>query len=387
MAHLPILKDAYLDFSEKEILGFGLMSDLPEVPFTGKVADMSGKSVMPAYIDCHTHLVFAATRAEEFEDRIKGLSYQEIAERGGGILNSARKLGEMSEDELFRDAFIRLDKLIRSGTSAIEIKSGYGLDLENELKMLRVIRRLRETFPITVRSTFLGAHAYPKTYADRKADYIDLIVDDMMPKVVDEQLADYVDVFCEKGYFELEATAKILEAANRLGLKARLHVNQFNSIGGIQLADRMHALSVEHLEVLTDDDMKTLESGSLLPVALPACSFFLKIPYTPGRQLIDNQMPLVLASDFNPGSSPTGNMSFVFSLACIHMNLLPAEAFNALTINAAHALEIQDREGSIDVGKKSNFMVVHHLNSLAEIPYHFAENRIDEVWINGLPYS
>jgi imidazolonepropionase len=373
MAALGEIDHAYLEYENGLIRSFGSMTEVSEERKDD--VDARGQLVAPAFVDCHTHLVFASGREEEFVDRIKGLSYEEIAHRGGGILNSSRKLGLMSEDELYDQATERLEKIMASGTGAIEIKSGYGLDLQNELKMLKVIRRLKDSFKIPIKSTFLGAHAYPERFSHNHEGYIKEIIDVMLPRVAGEGLADYLDVFCEKGYFGLKETQAILEKGNALGLKSRIHVNQFNSFGGVQVAAKCGALSVEHLEVLGDGDIDTIVESNMLPVALPACSFFLGIPYTPVRDLLNAGLPLVLASDFNPGSSPIYNLSFVLSLACIRQKLLPEEAFNALTINAAHALELENEVGSIAIGKKAhvNFF---DAKSLAEIPYYAAGNLI-----------
>lgn len=386
LSQLKCIQNAYLEMEDDLISGYGPMSALSEDVQVNTV-DADGALVIPGFIDCHTHLVFAANREGEFVDRIKGLSYQEIAERGGGILNSAARLAEMSEDELFEDARKRLESLIRMGTCAIEIKSGYGLTLESEIKMLRVIRRLKEIAPIPVKATFLGAHAFPKQYAGNKEGYVEEIINKMLPAVAEDHLADYVDAFCEDGYFDVDQTERIVEAAAKFGMPARLHVNQFTSLGAVEMAIKQKAISVEHLEVMTDHDVELLSTGKLIAVALPACSFFLQIPYTPARRIINAGAPLVLASDFNPGSSPTGNLSFVWSLACIYMKMLPEEALNALTINAANALNIQNEAGSIAVGKKANFIISHEARSINEFPYRFGENLINEVYVNGKPFK
>lgn len=385
LAVVEHIEDAFLEMENGRITGFGPMSDAQSGE--GETTDVEGGIVYPGYVDCHTHLVFAQNRDQEFVDRIKGLSYQEIANRGGGILNSAATLAEMSEDELYDSAWMRLQHLIQLGTTAIEVKSGYGLTLEAELKMLRVIKRLKETASIPVKSTFLGAHAFPKEYAGKKDEYVDYIINTMLPEVAKENLADYVDAFCEDGYFDVSQTERIVKAAAQYGIKARLHVNQFTSSGAVEMSAKNKVLSVEHLEVMTDDDVRVLSESNMFGVALPACSFFLQIPYTPARRLIEANVPFVLASDFNPGSSPTGNLSFVMSLACIYMKLLPEEALNALTINAANALEIADEVGSIAIGKRANVVVSKSVKSLNAIPYHFAENRIDEVYVNGAPFT
>ncbi|MFT5723388.1 MAG: imidazolonepropionase [Bacteroidia bacterium] len=385
LAKVETISDAFIDFKDGNIHGFGSMGELPNTE-PEATYDVEGGIVYPSYIDCHTHLVFAQNREEEFVDRIKGLTYQEIAKRGGGILNSVEKLRSMSEDQLYSDASERLHKLIKLGTGAIEIKSGYGLNEAGELKMLRVIKRLCESSPIPIKATFLGAHAFPTEYATDHDAYVDTLIDTVLPEVARQGLADYVDAFCEDGYFSVDQTKRIVEAGLKHGLRARLHVNQFKSFGAIEMAANNQAISVEHLEEMTELDVQILAKSDMFGVALPACSFFLKIPYTPARKLIDAQIPFVLASDFNPGSSPTGNLNFVMSLACIHMQMLPDEALNALTINAANALEVQGEVGSIAIGKRANVIVCKSLSSINAIPYQFGENLIDDVFVNGEVY-
>jgi imidazolonepropionase len=327
--------------------------------------------------------VFAASRADEFEDRLNGLSYEEIANRGGGILNSAKKLASMSDKELFNAAFERLNAMMNAGTVAVEIKSGYGLDEENELKMLRVIRRLKDEHPIEIKSTFLALHAIPIEYKNRVDEFVDLMVREVLPKVAAEGLADFVDAFCEEGYFSVAQMNQLIEAAQVLGIPAKVHVNQFNIIGGVEAAVARKARSVDHLEELNEKDVEVLIGGNTMPVALPACSFFLRIPYTPARKIIDAGLPLALATDFNPGSSPSGNMNFVNSLACIQQRLLPNEVINASTINGAYAMDVQDVLGSIVVGKKASVIVTKALNSITELFYYFGENNIDQVIVEG----
>ena len=334
MSILPTIKNAFLLIEDDFIKDFGTMDSFEET-IVDKVIDVKGKSILPTWCDSHTHLVFADTREEEFVDRINGLTYEEIAEKGGGILNSANKLENKSEDELYKDASNRLKELIKIGTGAIEVKSGYGLTVENELKMLRVIKRLKENFSIPVKATFLGAHAIPTKFKENIGTYISLIIDEMLPKVANENLADYIDVFCEKGYFTTKETDQILKAGKKHGLIPKVHVNQFNSIGGINISIKNDALSVDHLEVLTDQDLNDLKNSETIPVSLPSCSFFLGIPYTDARKIIDSGLPLALASDYNPGSTPSGNMNFVVSLASIKMKMTPEEAINAATINGA----------------------------------------------------
>jgi imidazolonepropionase len=382
MSELPCLDNAFLSIEDETITNFGLMKDF-DINSEGQQIDVTGKMILPTWIDSHTHLVYAGTREGEFKDRIKGLSYQDIAEKGGGILNSAEKVSEASEEQLFEEAKQRLHRLIDLGTGAIEIKSGYGLSHEAEIKMLKVINRIKNYSPIPVKITYLAAHALPEAYKTNKRAYIDSVTKKTLPFVAENQLADYVDVFCEKGYFDLKDTEDILKASTSLGLKAKIHVNQFNAFGGVELATKYKALSVDHLEELTDEDIKALKQSETIPVALPGCSFFLSIPYTPGRRLIDHNLALTLASDYNPGSSPSGNMNFVVALACIKMNLLPEEALNAATINAASALELSELLGSITKGKRANFIITQPIPSYTFIPYSFGENHIEEVWING----
>ena len=382
MSILPIIKNAFLIIKDNVIVDFGSMNTLG-IKKSDKVVDLTGKLVLPTWCDSHTHLVFADTREEEFVNRIKGLTYQEIAEKGGGILNSSKKLQNKPEKELFEDATIRLKELIKNGTGAIEIKSGYGLTLESELKILRVIKKLKENFSLPIKATFLGAHAIPNKYKEKRAEYIQLIIDKMIPEIAKEKLADYIDVFCEKGYFTTTETNQILKAGRKYGLIPKIHVNQFNSIGGVKVGVKNNALSVDHLEVLTDEDLSILSKSDTMPVALPSCSFFLGIPYTNARKLIDTNVPMAIASDYNPGSSPSGNMNFVVSLACIKMRMTPEEAINAATINAAYALNLSNKIGSISKGKVANFIITKHIKSYSSIPYAFADNYIEKVYLEG----
>lgn len=382
MGILPIIKNAFLLIEDDLIIDFGSMNRV-SIKDADKVVDLTDKLVLPTWCDSHTHLVFADTREEEFVNRIKGLTYQEIAEKGGGILNSAKKLQDKSEDLLYNDAVIRIKEIIKSGTGALEIKSGYGLTLDSELKILRVIKKLKENFSIPIKATFLGAHAIPNEYKEKRAEYIQLIIDKMIPKIAKEKLADYIDVFCEKGYFTTTETDLILKAGIKYGLIPKIHVNQFNSIGGVKVGVDNNALSVDHLEVLTDEDLNILSKSDTMPVALPSCSFFLGIPYTNGRKIIDSNIPLAIASDYNPGSSPSGNMNFVVSLACIKMKMTPEEAINAATINAAYALNLSDKVGSISRGKMANFIITKLIKSYSFIPYAFADNCIGKVYLNG----
>ncbi len=381
MSVLPMVENAFLIIEDDLIAGFGPMPVCPEN--ADAFIDASNRFVLPAWCDSHTHIVYAGNREQEFVDRINGLTYEEIANRGGGILNSAKKLSETSEDELYRQSKRRLDEVMRLGSGAVEIKSGYGLTLESELKMLRVIRRLKETHPAEIKATFLAAHAFPAEYKSNPDAYVDLIINEMLPVVGTENLADYIDVFCEKGYFSVEQTERIITAGSKYGLPAKIHVNQFNIIGGVEAGVKNNALSVDHLEVLDDADIALLKNSSTMPVALPSCSFFLGIPYTPARAMISAGLPLALATDFNPGSSPSGNMNFVVSLACIKMKMTPEEAINAATINAAYAMGLSRSHGSITVGKKANLIMTAELNSYNEIPYSFGSNPIGRVYIAG----
>ncbi|HRP61500.1 MAG TPA: imidazolonepropionase, partial [Vicingus sp.] len=347
------------------------------------VIDATGKMVFPTWCDSHTHLVFAASREEEFVDRIKGLTYQEIAAKGGGILNSAKKLQTKTEEELYQDALKRIHEIQQMGTGAVEIKSGYGLSVDAELKMLRVIKKLKQTTEIAIKATFLGAHAIPTEYKENRTAYIDLIINEMLPKIKDEQLADYIDVFCETNYYTTEETDRILTAGAKYGLTPKIHVNQFTSIGGIQVGIKHNARSVDHLEVMTDNDISDLSKSGVMPTLLPSCSFFLGIPYAPTRNLINKGLPIALATDFNPGSTPSGNMNFVLSLACIHYKLTPEEAINAATINAAYAMGLENTHGSITIGKKATIFITKEVPNIAFLPYYFGSNQIEQVIING----
>jgi imidazolonepropionase len=316
-------------------------------------------------------------------DRINGLSYEEIANRGGGILNSAKKLNKTSEEEIYNQSKKRLEEVISQGTGAVEIKSGYGLTIEGELKMLRVIKKLAQNYPITIKSTFLGAHAFPKEYKENHSGYIDLIIDEMLPKIAEEKLADFIDAFLETGYFSVEETERIMEAGKKYGLISKIHVNQFTAINGIEACVKYDALSVDHLEIVTDEDIEALKNSKTIAVALPSCSYFISIPYTPARKILNAGLPLALASDFNPGTTPSGNMNFVVATACIKMKMTPEEAINAATINGAYAMDISKTHGSISKGKKANLIITKPLNSFYEIPYCFGSNLIESVILNG----
>lgn len=381
MAQLPCISNAYLLCENDRIAAFGSMDQCPER--ADEELDAEGGMVFPSWCDSHTHIVFAAPREEEFVDRIRGLSYEEIAARGGGILNSARKLQACSEDELFESAYLRLLEVIGTGTGALEIKSGYGLSLESELKMLRVIRRLKTVSPIPVKATFLGAHAIPSEYKSRREDYIRLLVDEMLPKVAAEGLADYCDVFCDRGFYTVEETDYILKSAAQYGLKAKIHANELDYSGGVQVGVANQAISVDHLEYTGPAEIEALLSGNTLPTLLPGCAFFLGIPFGPARELIDAGLPVVLASDYNPGSSPSGNMPFVVSLACIKMRMLPEEAIVAATLNGACAMELANDYGSIAVGKKANVFITRPMPSVAYLPYAFGTPLIEQRILNG----
>ncbi len=381
MLYLPILENAYLAIEDNVIVAYGAMNEWEGITDwrNVEVIDAEGKYVLPAFCDSHTHIVFAKSREEEFVDRIKGLTYEEIALKGGGILNSARRLAEKSEDELFEEALIRVKKVMATGTGAIEIKSGYGLSVEAELKMLRVIKRLKEALPIAVKATFLGAHAFPTEFKENHRGYIDLIINEMLPKIEEEKLADYIDVFCERNYFSLEEMEEILIAGKRHGLIPKVHVNQFSVMGGIAKAIELGALSVDHLEEISDEDIDAIKHSECMPTLLPSCSHFISIPFGNARKLIEAGLPIALASDYNPGTTPTGNLQVVFSLACIKMKLTPEEAINALTLNAAYAMGINNTHGSISLGKSGNVIITNEIPSLAYIPYAFGENHIERL--------
>jgi len=379
---LPTIQNAYLLIEDDLIADFGSMDDADGIS-AKEILDATGKIVLPAWCDSHTHIVYAGNREQEFVDRINGLSYEEIASKGGGILNSAEKLQNTSEDDLYEQSVARIKNVMKLGTGAIEIKSGYGLTVESELKMLRVIQRIKKNFPVEIRTTFLGAHALPKKFQNNKTGYIDLIIDEMLPRIAKENLADYIDVFCEKGYFSLEDTERILDAGKQYNLIPKIHVNQFNAFGGVGLGVKYNALSVDHLEELNPEDIQALSGSKTMPVALPGCSYFLSIPYTPARDLIDAGLPLVLASDYNPGSSPSGNMNFVVSTACIKMRMTPEEAINAATLNGAYAMGIEGHCGSITKGKKANLIITKEVPSYNYLPYAFGDDHIDKVLIKG----
>ncbi|MEP6677396.1 MAG: imidazolonepropionase [Ferruginibacter sp.] len=385
LAGLSSIENAFLLIDHGIIAEYGYMYELdlkvPQLP--NDIIDATGQTILPCWCDSHTHIVFARSREEEFIDKIKGMSYAEIAAKGGGILNSARRLNEATEDELFNDAWKRLEEMSRLGTGAVEIKSGYGLTVEAELKMLRVIKRLKQTSRLDIKATFLGAHTYPMDYKDNHQGYIDLIIDAMLPAIADEKLADYIDVFCENGFFSPEEMETICKAGMSYGLKPKLHINQLNSIGGIRTAINLNAVSVDHLETMTGEDIQLLSASDVIGTLLPSAAFFLRMPFQPARKLIDSNCAIALATDYNPGSSPSGNMNFVIALACIQMKMLPEEAINAATINGAYAMELQDSVGSITIGKKANLIFTKAIPSLAYLPYSFGTNLIADVMIGG----
>lgn len=384
LSNLPVIPNAYL------IIEDGIISAYGETDWSEKtdqdfdtVIDATGQFVLPTWCDSHTHLVFAASREEEFVDKIHGKTYAEIAARGGGILNSAQKIAAASERELLQSARYRLQELIQLGTGAIEIKSGYGLTVEGELKMLRVIKQLKDISPIPIKATFLGAHTYPPLYKENHQGYIDSILNEMLPIIAHEKLADYIDVFCETGFFSPEETATICQAGIQYGLKPKIHANQLNLSGGTQVGVRLGAISVDHLETMDEEAIQTLAASNTIGTLLPTAAFFLRMPFQPARKLIDAGCAIALASDFNPGSSPSGNMNLVVAMSCIQMKMLPEEAINAATINGAYAMELQDELGSITVGKKANLIFTKPIPSLAYLPYAFGSNLIDRVMIGG----
>lgn len=382
MKYLPILEDAYLLIEHDTIVEYGSMADCYDME-AETVIDATGKLVLPTWCDSHTHLVYAGDRSQEFVDRINGLSYEEIANRGGGILNSAKQLQDITEDELYEVSAKRLTEVIKLGTGAIEIKSGYGLTKASERKMLKVIQRLKKDFPVKVKPTLLAAHAIPEEFKNNKAAYVDLVVNEIIPEIAKDKLAEYIDVFCEDGYFDLEDTERILKAGKAHRLIPKIHVNQFNAFGGVGLGVKYNALSVDHLEELNPEDIEALKGSKTIPVALPLCSYFLGIPYTDGRSLIKAGIPLAIATDFNPGSSPSGNMNQVVSAACIKMMLTPEEAINAATINGAYAIGVSNLYGSICRGKKANIIITKEVPGYHHLPYAFGDNHIEQVIING----
>lgn len=388
MAQLETIANAFLYVEDGRIHSYGAMSDLPKcnLPSDVQQIDAKGGSVLPSWCDSHTHIVFAGSREQEFVDKIRGLSYAEIAKRGGGILNSADKLHDMSEDELYQQAMRRVDEVIRKGTGCIEIKSGYGLNTADELKMLRVIKRIKETTSLKVVATFLGAHAVSREYAGRQSEYVDLVIREMLPAVAKENLAEYIDVFCDTGFFTPEETARILETGAKYGMRGKIHADELASSGGVEVGVRHNALSVDHLESMTAETIETLRGSETMPTALPGTSFFLNMPFALGRKVIDEGLPLAVASDYNPGSTPSGDMKFVISLACIKMRLLPAEAINAGTMNSAYAMGLSKDYGSITKGKVANFYITKPITSVDFIPYAYTTPIVDRIFLRGEEY-
>jgi len=389
MALLPILENAWLLLEDGLIKDFGPMSTCPSSVENDQQKSLSaeGKYVFPSWCDSHTHIVFAASREEEFVMKIEGKGYEEIAAAGGGILNSANKLAKASEDELFESACTRVVDMLKQGTGAIEIKSGYGLTFESELKMLRVIKRLKSKFPIPIKATLLAAHTYPQAYKNNHQGYIDLIINEMLPAVAEEKLADYIDVFCERGFFSVEETDQILSAANRFGLKPKIHANQLSISGGVQIGVKHGAISVDHLEETDDEVLNSLANSATIATLLPSCSFYLNIPFANARGLMRHHAAVALATDYNPGSTPSGNMNFVVSLACIKLKMMPEEAINAATLNGAAAMQISGDMGSIAIGKIANLFISRTMPSIAYLPYSFGQSQIETVILNGEVYN
>lgn len=381
MSELPVLGDAYLALEDGRIKAFGPMHELPSTMKAKETLMATGRFVFPGFVDSHTHLVFAAFREEEFVMKLKGMTYAEIAARGGGILNSASRLRAMSEEELFQRSLARASEILSTGTTAVEIKSGYGLTTEDELKMLRVARRIGRETPLTVKTTFLGAHAVPKEHS--KASYLRLVIEEMIPAVAAEKLADYIDVFCEEGFFSVEDTLQVVEAGKKHGMRPRIHANQLHRSGGVQAGVKSGAISVDHLENIGEEEIEVLKGTATMPTALPGAAFFLNLPMPPARQMIAAGLPLAIASDYNPGSSPSGNMPLMISLACIRMRLTPEEAVNAATINTAYALDLLDQHGSITVGKRANVFITKPIPSIAYVPYAYGASLVDTVLVNG----
>lgn len=391
MARLGILENAYLLVEEDKIAGFGKMEDLNrEAVYAGgdivKEIDATGRLVMPSYCDSHTHLVYAGSREIEYIDKIRGLSYEEIAKRGGGILNSCERIRKASEEELFDAAYDRIQEIASFGTGAVEIKSGYGLDTESELKMLRVIRRLKAETPLLIKSTFLGAHAVPLEYKGRQTEYVDLIINEMIPMVAAEELADYIDVFCDKGFFTVEDTDRMLNAGMKYGLRAKIHANELDYSGGVQVGVKYNAISVDHLECMGEEEIACLLESETMPTVLPGAAFFLNMPYSPVRKMIQAGLPVALASDYNPGSSPSGNMKFIMSLGCINYKMLPEEVINATTLNSAYAMGVEEEVGSIAVGKLANFYITTPISGIEYLPYAYTADLIEAIFLKGEQY-
>jgi imidazolonepropionase len=386
MAEMSTIKDAYLLIEDDKISDFGKMSDIKEKN-ADKIIDATNRLVFPSFCDSHTHLVYAGSREIEYIDKIRGLSYEEIAERGGGILNSAKRLQETSEEELYQDAMKRLDEIIRLGTGAVEIKSGYGLNTQSELKMLRVIKRLKENSPLTIKSNFLGAHGVPMEYRGRQGEFVDLIVNEMIPLVAKDNLADFIDVFCDKGFFTVEETDRMLKQGIKYGMRPKIHANELDYSGGIQVAVKNNALSCDHLEFVGDEEIECLRDSETMPTILPGAAFFLNMRLAPVRKMMDSGLPIAMASDFNPGSSPSGNMQTIITFACVNYRMTPQEAFNATTINSAYAMGLSKTHGSIAKGKIANFYITKEIPSLEYMPYYYGTNKIEKVFLNGKEYK
>ena len=389
MKKLPFIENAWIIINDDLIFDFGHMNDWKGIDNWNEfeIIDAENGTVLPSWCDSHTHIVFSGSREQEFVDKINGLSYEEIAKKGGGILNSSMVIKNTTEEELYQQSMIRIDEVIKGGTGAIEIKSGYGLETEQEIKMLRVIKRIKETSPITVKSTFLGAHAVPIRYKNDPDEYVRIVTDEMIPQISKEELADYIDVFCDKGFFTVDQTEKILKTGLNYGLKGKIHANELAYSGGIQVGVKMGAISVDHLEFTSDKEINCLKESKTIPTLLPSTAFFLGLDYPPARKMIDSGLPIALASDYNPGSSPSGNIEFIFSLACIKLKMNPEEVINALTINGAHAMELQNEFGSIEKGKKANLIITKKIPSIAFIPYSFGKSLINKVIIEGKLYN
>lgn len=389
MSLLPCLSDAYLLIEDDRIAGFGEMSRLDRSQLEDtdclQEIDACGRLVLPSFCDSHTHLVYAGSREVEYIDKIRGLSYEEIARRGGGILNSARRMRQASEEELYEDAYARIEEIAAFGTGAVEIKSGYGLDTESELKMLRVIRRLKETTPLLIKATFLGAHAVPEEYKGRQTDYVDLIINEMIPAVAAENLADYIDVFCDRGFFTVEDTDRMLNAGMKYGLRPKIHANELDFSGGVQVGVKYNAISVDHLEHIGEEEIQCLLGSDTMPTVLPGAAFFLNMPCSPVRKMIQAGLPVALASDYNPGSSPSGNMKLVMSLGCINYKMLPEEVINATTLNSAYAMGVEEEAGSIAVGKLANFYITKPVPGIEYLPYAYGSDLVERVFLRGKP--
>ncbi len=382
MASIETVKNAYLVVEDDRIAAFGNMQDLPEGTFDKEI-NAQGRMVFPAFCDSHTHLVYAGSREIEYIDKIRGLSYDEIAKRGGGILNSAKRLQESSEQELYDSALVRLEEITATGTGAVEIKSGYGLTTEAEMKMLRVIRRLKENSPLTIKATLLGAHGVPMEYRGRQGEFVDLVIREMIPQAAAEGLADFIDVFCDQGFFTVEETDRMLEAGTKYGMRPKIHANEMACSGGVQVGVKYNALSCDHLEFVGDDEIEAFRNSNCMPTVLPGAAFFLNMQHSPVRKMMDAGLPVAMASDYNPGSSPSGNMQLVLSFACVNYRMTPEEAINATTINSAYAMDVVDRLGSIAVGKKANFFITKQIPSYEFMPYAYGNNKVDMMFLNG----